>query len=92
AETGSLDVPLHIRNAPTTLMKEMGYGDSYQYAHHYEDAFVPGESYVPQEIHGKQFYHPADRGLETRIKEKLDYLRQQNSASDFQRYPHKGEI
>ncbi len=92
AETGSLDVPLHIRNAPTALMKEMGYGDSYQYAHHYEDAFVPGESYVPQEIHGKQFYHPADRGLETRIKEKLDYLRQQNSASDFQRYPHKGEI
>ena len=92
AETGSLDVPLHIRNAPTTLMKEMGYGDSYQYAHHYEDAFVPGESYVPQEIHGKQFYHPADRGLETRIKEKLDYLRQQNSASNFQRYPHKGEI
>ena len=92
AETGSLDVPLHIRNAPTALMKEMGYGDSYQYAHHHEDAFVPGESYVPQEIHGKQFYHPADRGLETRIKEKLDYLRQQNSASDFQRYPHKGEI
>lgn len=92
AETGSLDVPLHIRNAPTTLMKEMGYGDSYQYAHHYEDAFVPGESYVPPEIHGKQFYHPADRGLETRIKEKLDYLRQQNSASNFQRYPHKGEI
>ena len=92
AETGSLDVPLHIRNAPTTLMKEMGYGDSYQYAHHYEDAFVPGESYVPQEIHGKQFYHPVDRGLESRIKEKLDYLRRQNSASDFQRYPHKGEI
>ncbi|MEK9871839.1 MAG: replication-associated recombination protein A [Gammaproteobacteria bacterium] len=92
AETGSLDVPMHIRNSPNTLMKEMGYGDSYQYAHHYEDAFVPGESYVPQEIHGKQFYHPADRGLETRIKEKLDYLRQQNSASDFQRYPHKGEI
>jgi len=92
AETGSLDVPLHIRNAPTTLMKEMGYGDSYQYAHHYEDAFVPGESYVPQEIHGKQFYHPVDRGLESRIKGKLDYLRRQNSASDFQRYPHKGEI
>ena len=92
AETGSLDVPLHIRNAPTTLMKEMGYGDNYQYAHHYEDAFVPGESYVPQEIHGQLFYHPVDRGLETRIKEKLDYLRQQNSASDFQRYPHKGEI
>ena len=92
AETGSLDVPLHIRNAPTTLMKEMGYGDSYQYAHQYEDAFVPGESYVPQEIHGKQFYHPVDRGLESRIKEKLDYLRRQNSASDFQRYPHKGEF
>jgi putative ATPase len=47
---------------------------------------------VPQEIHGKQFYHPVDRGLESRIKEKLDYLRRQNSASDFQRYPHKGEI
>jgi len=91
AETGSLDVPMHIRNAPTSLMQEMGYGDSYQYAHNFADAFVPGESYVPEQIHGRQFYHPVERGLETRIKEKLDYLRKQNLASEFQRYPDKGE-
>jgi putative ATPase len=86
SETGSLDVPMHIRNAPTRVMKEMGFGEDYRYAHQYEDAFVPGESYLPEQIHGRQFYHPVERGLEIRIKEKLDYLRQRNAASDFQRY------
>lgn len=85
-ETGSLDVPMHIRNAPTSTMKEMGYGEDYRYAHQYDDAFVPGESYLPEQIADRQFYFPVDRGLETRIKEKLDYLRQQNAASEFQRY------
>lgn len=86
AETGSLEVPMHIRNAPTAMMEKMGYGDDYQYAHNHEDAFVPGESYVPPELHGVQFYHPVARGTETKISEKLDYLRKQNESSVFQRY------
>ena len=86
AETGSLEVPMHIRNAPTAMMEKMGYGDDYQYAHNHEDAFVPGESYVPPELHGVQFYHPVARGTEIKISEKLDYLRKQNESSEFQRY------
>ena len=86
AETGSLEVPMHIRNAPTAMMEKMGYGDDYQYAHNHEDAFVPGESYVPPELHGVKFYHPVARGTETKISEKLDYLRKQNESSEFQRY------
>ncbi len=85
-DTGSLEVPMHIRNAPTVMMEEMGYGDDYQYAHNHEDAFVPGESYVPPELHGVQFYHPVSRGTETKIAEKLAYLRKQNDSSEFQRY------
>jgi putative ATPase len=86
ADTGSLEVPMHIRNAPTAMMADMGYGDDYQYAHNHEDAFVPGESYVPPELHGLQFYHPVARGTETKISEKLEYLRKQNKSSEFQRY------
>ena len=91
AETGSLDVPMHIRNAPTGMMADMGYGEDYRYAHNFEDAFVPGESYLPEEIADRQFYHPVDRGLETRIADKLNHLRQQNAASGFQRYGSKKE-
>lgn len=86
AQTGSLEVPMHIRNAPTKMMEQMGYGDNYQYAHNHDEAFVPGESYVPSEIKDMQFYHPVERGLEVKISEKLKYLRQQNQASTFQRY------
>ena len=87
SETGSLEVPMHIRNAPTRLMAGMGYGEDYRYAHSFEDAFVPGESYVPEELANRQFYQPVNRGLETKIQEKLAYLRQLNENSDFQRYP-----
>lgn len=90
-ETGSLEVPMHIRNAPTGMMAEMGYGEDYQYAHNFEDAFVPGESYVPESLSDRQFYHPVERGLETKISEKLKYLRQQNAGSEFQRYPSEGK-
>ena len=90
-ETGTLEVPMHIRNAPTSMMSEMGYGKDYQYAHDHDEAFVPGESYLPEAIHGPQFYHPVDRGLETRIAEKLAYLRRQNEHSEFQRYPATDE-
>ncbi len=82
----SLEVPLHLRNAPTKMLKEMGYGDDYRYAHQFDDAFVAGESYFPQEIDDRQYYEPVARGLEIQIREKLERLRAQNQSSEFQRW------
>ncbi len=79
-ETGSLDVPLHLRNAPTTLMKELDYGKDYRYAHDEQDAFAAGEKYFPDAMAVKHYYHPVDRGLEIRIGEKLQKLRALNRA------------
>lgn len=86
AEMPGYEVPLHIRNAPTTLMKEMGHGDDYQYAHNYEDGFVPGESYMPPELQDRTYYTPVNRGLEIQIREKLEKLHDSNMKSDFKRY------
>ncbi len=69
------EVPLHLRNAPTKLMKEEGFGKEYRYAHDYPDAFVPGEKYFPDSLESVTFYEPVDRGLEIRIGEKLRDLR-----------------
>jgi putative ATPase len=69
--TGTLPVPLHIRNAPTKLMKELGYGEDYKYAHDYEDAFVP-QDYLPETLTGQTYYSPTDRGYEKVIKQRLD--------------------
>jgi putative ATPase len=85
-ESGSLEVPMHIRNAPTTLMKDMGYGAEYQYAHDHDDAFVPGENYLPETLADQRFYEPVNRGMEIQIGEKLNRLRQANRDSEFQRY------
>ena len=74
-QSGSLDVPLHLRNAPTKLMEEMDYGKGYRYAHDEESAYAAGETYLPEPLIGTQFYHPVDRGLEIKIAEKLAYLR-----------------
>lgn len=82
----SYDVPMHIRNAPTQMMKSMGYGEDYRYAHGFDDAFVPGESYFPEEMDGTIYYEPVDRGLEKQIRDKLEHLRQQNRQAEFQRY------
>ena len=71
----SLDVPLHLRNAPTRLMKELGYGKTYRYAHDEPEAYAAGENYFPDEMKGRRYYHPVDRGLEIRIREKLEHLR-----------------
>ena len=89
ASAASLDVPMHIRNAPTQMMKEMGYGDDYQYAHNFDDAFVPGENYFPEALHEQRYYHPVNRGMEIQIAEKLNSLRNQNKKSKFQRYGKK---
>ena len=74
-QTGSLEVPMHIRNAPTSLMKELDYGKGYRYAHDEAGGYAAGEVYLPDELVGQQFYQPVERGLEIKIKQKLDYLR-----------------
>jgi len=77
--TGSLPVPLHIRNAPTKLMKELGYGKDYRYAHDYEDAYTP-QDYLPEGLRGETFYRPTGRGYEKLIKERLEYWRKIREA------------
>jgi len=80
-QTGSLEVPKHIRNAPTKLMKDLNYGKGYRYAHNEDDGFAAGVDYLPEEIAGTHFYQPVDRGLEIKIREKLDHLRKLNKES-----------
>ncbi len=70
------EVPLHLRNAPTRLMKELGYGKSYRYAHDEPHAYAAGEHYFPDQISKQSFYQPVARGLEIKIIEKLKYLKQ----------------
>jgi len=72
---GSLDVPTRLRNAPTRLMKDLGYGESYRYAHNEPEGYAAGENYFPDELSGRRYYHPASRGLELKIAEKLAHLR-----------------
>ncbi|MBC3885045.1 replication-associated recombination protein A [Undibacterium griseum] len=69
-------VPEHLRNAPTKLMKELGYGKLYRYAHDEPGAYAAGETYLPDGLEGQSWYHPVPRGLEIKIAEKLDFLRQ----------------
>lgn len=78
---GTLEVPLHLRNAPTKLLNELGYGKKYRYAHDEPDAFAAGEVYLPDELLEKQYYFPKNRGLETKIAEKLAYLKKKNQAA-----------
>lgn len=80
------EVPVHLRNAPTSLMKDMGYGDEYRYAHNEPDAYAAGESYLPPEIADQQWYHPQERGLELKIGEKLRHLKQLDQQSPLKRY------
>ena len=68
---GSLEVPLHLRNAPTRLMKEIGYGKGYRYAHDEPDAYAAGERYFPDDMTDRRYYLPAPRGLEIKIGEAL---------------------
>ncbi len=75
AEDGTRPVPLHIRNAPTKLMKNLGYGKDYRYAHDEDEAYAAGESYFPDGMERPDWYRPTDRGLEAKIREKLEHLR-----------------
>ncbi len=72
---GALPVPLKLRNAPTALMKNEGYGSGYKYAHDFAQGFVPGETYLPDELVGTRFYQPTNQGLEKAIGERLERIR-----------------
>ena len=76
AEDQSRPVPVHLRNAPTKLMKNLGYGKEYRYAHDEENAYAAGEQYLPDGIENKRWYEPTDRGLEGKIRDKLNALRE----------------
>ena len=69
-------MPLHIRNAPTRLMKNLGYGKDYRYAHEEEEAYAAGENYFPEGMPDVEWYRPTDRGLEAKIAERLAHLRE----------------
>jgi len=77
-ESGSAEVPMTLRNAPTALLRDEGYGEGYRYAHDEPGAFAPGAQYFPDDVAAVQLYEPTDRGLEGAIKEKLDRLRAMN--------------
>ncbi len=77
-ESGSAEVPMTLRNAPTALLKDEGYGEGYRYAHDEPGAFAPGAQYFPDSVAPEHLYEPTDRGLEGAIKEKLDRLRAMN--------------
>ena len=89
-DRGSEEVPLHIRNAPTKLLGELGHGADYHYAHDYPGAYVAGENYLPEGSRHVRFYEPTDRGLEQRIAEKIAHWRALDAASHWQRYPRGG--
>jgi putative ATPase len=77
---------MHLRNAPTRLMKAMDYGGDYRYAHDEPDGYAAGENYFPPELRARRYYHPVERGLEKQIAEKLAHLRRLDDASTRQRY------
>lgn len=79
--SGSLSVPLHLRNAPTKLMQDLDYGKAYRYAHNEVGGYAAGENYFPQELENSFYYQPVERGLEIKIKQRLDYLRQLDSQA-----------
>lgn len=81
-ELGSKDVPLHLRNAPTKLMKELNYGKDYQYAHNKPDAYAVGENYFPDDMKPRKYYYPVNRGLEIKIAEKLAILRERDKQKN----------
>ncbi|TGD75285.1 replication-associated recombination protein A [Mangrovimicrobium sediminis] len=86
AQGDSQEVPLHLRNAPTQLLKSMDHGADYRYAHDEEGGYAAGENYFPESLKDRVYYHPVDRGLEQKIREKLDYLRSRDKTSTIRRY------
>lgn len=89
--TPSYEVPVHLRNAPTKLLQSLDYGAEYRYAHDEPDAYAAGENYFPPELKDTHLYQPVARGLEAKIAQKLDYLRELDRSSPQQRY-REGEV
>lgn len=85
-EHGDAPVPMHLRNAPTQLLAELGHGAQYRYAHNESNAYAAGENYFPEQLAYQQYYFPTDRGLEKQISEKLNWLRAQDQQSENKRY------
>jgi putative ATPase len=83
----SHEVPEHLRNAPTKLMKEMGYGGEYRYAHDEPEAYAAGENYMPEALKDTRYYEPTNRGLESKIQQKFEYLNKLDEVSSNKRYP-----
>jgi len=80
------EVPVHLRNAPTKLLKSMGHGEQYRYAHDEPDAYAAGECYLPEAIHQRRYYQPVNRGLEIKLAEKRQRLESLDAASSTKRY------
>ena len=87
---GSAAVPVHLRNAPTKLMTELGYGRAYRYAHDEPDAYAAGETYMPDGLPEPSWYQPTERGLEGRIREKIEYLQALDEAYRNRKTPERG--
>ena len=85
-ETSNLDVPLHLKNATSSITKELGHGNEYRYAHNEANAYAAGENYFPESLAHTSFYHPSDRGLEKQLKDKLEFLHQLDQQSQEKRY------
>ena len=79
---GSMPVPVHLRNAPTKLMKNLGHGKDYRYAHDEPNAYAQGEKYFPDQMTPQKYYQPVSRGLEIKIKQKLDDLKKANANNN----------
>ncbi len=86
AASPSYEVPMHLRNAPTSMMKDQGFGGGYRYAHDEPDAYAAGENYLPEEIKDSVYYQPVNRGLEKKISEKLRYLQELDDSASHKRY------
>jgi putative ATPase len=81
AKDKTREVPIHLRNAPTKLMKELGHGKAYRYAHDEAHAYAAGETYLPEGVMEPHWYQPTDRGLEAKIKEKMAFLKSLDDAA-----------
>jgi putative ATPase len=86
--SGALPVPLHVRNAPTTMMRDLGYGKGYRYAHDYREGYVP-QDYLPEELRGKKYYDPVGHGFEKNIRERMEWRRRE--AEQQSAPPEAGE-
>jgi putative ATPase len=85
-ETANIDIPLHLKNATSSITKELGHGNEYRYAHNEVNAYAAGENYFPEPLAHTSLYHPSDRGLEKQLKEKLEFLNRLDQQSEEKRY------